>query len=208
MGKIGEFDPSHETWAKYAECLELHSITNGIEDTLKHWTLNFFTSFFGQRTWKPLYYVVHFGSLRHMRACAYAAPPVQSPADVITLTSIGRNGRYSFIKNEWLEIGAPRETDSRYIQCSLLVCRRCCWWQVNPRLEVSKFMVKMWSMFCVGWDFLWFVNGTTWKLNYYNYDAYCAGGTDDYLSIYVHWPPGTFICDVYSLQHRQLCRHE
>ena len=34
-GKIGEFDPSQETWAMYVERLEHYFITNGIEDAGK-----------------------------------------------------------------------------------------------------------------------------------------------------------------------------
>jgi len=34
-GKIGEFDPSQETWAMYVERLELYFIANGIEDAGK-----------------------------------------------------------------------------------------------------------------------------------------------------------------------------
>ena len=34
-GKIGEFDPSQETWAMYVDCLELYFIANGIEDAGK-----------------------------------------------------------------------------------------------------------------------------------------------------------------------------
>ena len=34
-GKIEEFDPSHETWATYAERLEFYFIKNGIDDPVK-----------------------------------------------------------------------------------------------------------------------------------------------------------------------------
>ena len=33
--KIEEFDPSHETWATYVECLEFYFIANGIDDPVK-----------------------------------------------------------------------------------------------------------------------------------------------------------------------------